>query len=248
VSKRKQPQMQKRPKNYKAEAYTVGYRAGYHAGYQIGYEAGVTHSGNTFGKYLLPLRDAVEDLNAAGAYIAGVVNAGHGELPRAILVNAGEELGTAMAALTLRSSDAVGVGFHLDPQISDLSVAQKIFEAVNNFLQNKLDTGENLRQLFAGLSPILKKDRELWHELRPGAPKQDIIDRLCYRARPYRESDEIVMSWGEIYDRLMTDLDHIAKRTTEENEEFDKLEKWGAENLRKAYNDRYPVPSLTGRN
>jgi hypothetical protein len=71
----------------------------------------------------------------------------------------------------------------------------------------------------------------------PGRGINTNIDRLCIRAKPYRQNG---MEWKDIFHEIYCELEKKSPRNRLEDEEYQHMQSWTEEALKKAYNNRYP--------
>lgn len=113
-------------------------------------------------------------------------------------------------------------------------VINQMREAINRLYQGK-DNGDMLREAMQPLiNPGIADKLGAWMATykKPGVKPQEVIERLCIRAKPHKEAG---LTWEQIYDVL----EQETRNEPDAWQEYEKLLKWNVENLRKRYNDRY---------
>lgn len=109
---------------------------------------------------------------------------------------------------------------------------QQFIAGIGNLL-NGNDSGQTLRRAAAEYRPVSEAlFAWLEHRKAPGAKSKPVIDRLCERAKPYRDSG---MPWPAIFDQLISDTADSPDLV----EESLKLRDWEPQLLNRAFIHRY---------
>jgi hypothetical protein len=124
-----------------------------------------------------------------------------------------------------------------------------LFKAAKAYADGSDPKGQHLRRIVENKNDLLYDLMQLRFHFQQGIEPEQVIDRLCTRAKIYRDER---FTWEETYDQIEKDLVNPQNRL--EQEEYDKLfnngevgKIWGVENLKKAYRGRYPAELDIGK-
>jgi len=114
------------------------------AEYECGWADGSLYATHVTDTFLLPAQRELDELNAQALYIAEVVVTGFGAPPGEFLREANDDLGSQMAKVRNAYAYAHGRG-GLNLPTPDIGRAQQVFSAVERYLKNPTDSGDDLR-------------------------------------------------------------------------------------------------------
>lgn len=154
---------------------SADYWEGYHAGRLDGFAQGEKSTREYFNRVVFPLMADERGLRAILTNIWGCIGNGTTQVAREQLRAINNDLGAQIVRL-LNSYAAASL-----PR-PDLSYPTMVFEAVENFLRNKQDSGEELRLLLARGIPEFEAQLVIKRQFRPGRKRDEVMDELDARA------------------------------------------------------------------
>jgi hypothetical protein len=220
-------------KQAKKQRQQAAYQEGYAAGYKEGWEAAISH----WWAGMQRMNDELFSLGAATHYTFGIVIAGFGNTPRTMLKTLSGKIAEAIDRIQSEWQRMEQVTQRIiDRQALQLLVAEadELKGALKAMYSGEDRTGERLRVIAANFNPTMRQNILLRPQLQPGVKRRELIDRLCARAKPYREAHK---TWDEIYDQLVADTENDPAA----QDELNFLADWSVDSLKKAYGIRYPA-------
>lgn len=128
-------------------------------------------------------------------------------------------------------------GIGMPEALGEYTPLKPFYDGIVNLITPKVnggDDGQTLRRAVADYKPPTESFIQYTANIKlPGSPREEIIDRLCMRAKPYREQKP-KLSFPKIHTQLIKDTenDPAAK------EEFDYLADWDVDSFERAYRRR----------